>query len=110
MSTTKPETRIDSEGRPPRPWLVPSPDSLTFNDMFRIKAATGVDVLDPVTRAHAIVACLWLASREWDKPLTWEECTRANLDDLELAGEDEELDPETDEADPTHGSETPSSE
>lgn len=101
---------IDLEGRPEKPWRVPSPDTLPFTVMFRIKAATGVDVLDPVTRGHAIVACLWLASREWDKPLTWEECTLANLDDLLLGDEELELTEERDAADPTHGSGTPSSE
>lgn len=102
--------KIDPAGRPDMPWRVPSPDELEFVEMFRIKAGTGIDVLDPLTRGHAIAACLWFASREWDNPLEWAECQRASLDDLILGDElDEELDPEQSE-DPTRGNETPSKE
>jgi hypothetical protein len=107
MTTPKPKP-APAPPREERPIVhVPDPSSLTFGDMFRIKAATGVDVLDPPTRAHAIAACLWLATRDHPEPRTWEECTRYDLDHVDLIQPDEEL-PDGDE-DPTGGSETPSS-
>lgn len=99
--------------RPEKPWLVPAPDALTFEQQWRVKGATGIDVLNPPIRGLAIAACLWFASREWGSPLSWEECREANLDDVELAGVDEELDEDEEDlggADPTHGSATPSNE
>lgn len=98
---------LDLTGRPDKPWRVPSPDQLEFGDMFRIKGATGVDPLDPPTYAHGVAACLWFASRDWTRPLTWEECQRATLDDVDLEEGDVELD-EEDREDPTHGSGTQS--
>lgn len=108
---TAPLEGLDETKLPPRPWLIPSPDRLTFEDQFRIKAATGVDVLNPVIRGYAVAACLWLAARDWPVPLTWEQSRRFNLDDVELDDGDEELaldeDGEEDPADPTDGSATP---
>jgi hypothetical protein len=97
---------------------VPSPDELTFDDMWLIKAATGVDVLDPPVRGLAIAACLWFVSQRTDNPLTWEAAKLYRLDDVEIGGSDldEGLERDDDgdptdeaEADPTRGSETPSS-
>lgn len=104
----KPRTPAPAK-RPEPPFLVPYPEELSFGDLFRIHAATGVDVLDPVTRGHAVAACLWFAARSWDNPLTWEECAGYDLDDVEFRRTDEPLDEE--EPDPTEsgGHETPSS-
>lgn len=94
---------------------VPGPDMLTFDEQWLIKAATGVDVLDPPIRGLSIAACLWFACRNLERPLTWPEAKRYRVDDLELgdAGLDEDLPRDEDGAleteDPTDGSETPSS-
>lgn len=116
MSNT-PSKRAAAPQRPAeRPIVhVPDPASLSFGQMWRIKAATGVDVLDPPTKGHAIAACLWLAGRDLEPALTWEDCLDYDLDHVELEQLDEDLDrdPESGEIDeeetgPTDGSGTPS--
>lgn len=118
-NTRKPRTEAapapDLADLPP----VPGPETLTFDEMWRIKAATGIDVLDPPIRGLAIAACLWFATRDLPTPLTWEQATAYRLEDIEIVGDlDESLDrddttgePTPDAAaDPTDGSGTPSSE
>ena len=104
----KPRTPVKAK-RPDPPYLVPYPETLTFGELFRIHAATGVDVLDPVTRGHAVAACLWFAARSWDNPLTWEEAVDYNLDAVEFHRDDEELDEEAPDPTESGGHETPSS-
>lgn len=99
---------------------VPSPDEITFGDMWLIKAATGIDVLDPPIRGLALAACLWFACKDLERPLTWAEAQDYRLDDVEIGGSDLDEGLERDEdgeivddeaaEDPTRGSETPSSE
>lgn len=96
------------------PIRVPSPDAIEFVDMFRIKAATGIDVLDPPSYAHAIAACLWFAMLEHPAgPLTWEQAIHYDMRRIILVDADEDLardeDGEVADEDPTDGSSTPSS-
>lgn len=98
---------------------VPSVDELTFDNMWLIKAATGIDVLDAPVRGLAIAASLWFATQGTARPLTWDEAKSYRLDDVEIglgtdldeaAPRDEEGDLDVDEdEDPMRGSETPSS-
>lgn len=49
----------------------PDLDSLTLNDLYVIKARTGVDIFNPQTTSHKNVAILWWASQDTDEPLKW---------------------------------------
>lgn len=120
MSNTR-KPRKAAESTPPAPDelpRVPSPDELSFDDMWLIKAATGIDVLDPPIRGLAIAACLWFACRELPDPLSWQDAKSYRLEDVEIGGSDLDEGLERDEdgmpteeaaADPTNGSGTPSS-
>ena len=115
MSNARKPRKPAAAVRPDPPYLIPYPETLSFAELFRIHAATGVDVLDPRTRGHAVAAVLWFAARSWDNPLTWEEAQGFNLDAVEFVREDEALpdDDEEDEEEPdptgSGGHATPSS-
>lgn len=111
MSNARKPRKPAAAVRPDPPYLIPYPETLSFAELFRIHAATGVDVLDPRTRGHAVAAVLWFAARSWENPLTWEETLDFDLDDVEFRRTDEPLDEEDDTPDPTEsgGHETPSS-
>ncbi len=113
--TPRPSKIARTEHRIPVEQLpkVPPADTLPFDVQRVIKAATGIDVLDPPIYADAVAASLWWVARQHDLDLTWDEARSYSLRDVEVAEDlDEAL--ERDEKgdlvdeDPTDGSETPS--
>lgn len=91
-------------------YRIPHPDALTLGQMMGVRAGTGVDLLAPESRAHAMAACLWYVAR--GDELTWEECLEWDLEHVLLGEEADVVDPDLrpdDNEDPSSGSDSPSS-
>lgn len=58
-----------------------APDLLPFGDLMAIQHETGIDPLDPPSRAAAIAAVAWFCNRD---RLTWAEARKLNLDSVDL--------------------------
>lgn len=53
---------------------LPHPDELTFGTVFAIKAATGVDVVEPESGGAQLLGLLWYALNDAGHKWTWAEC------------------------------------
>lgn len=71
-------------------YQIQDPDDLPFGAMFAIKAATGVDVMDPPTRAHQLAAMVWLAAKTAGDTLTWEEACGYTVTDVDFPEPEDE--------------------
>lgn len=92
-------------------YTIPDPDDITFGEAWEIKAATGIDVINPDNTGEQLVALLWWAARDDKMPLSMAKTYTARDVDFDIPepdpAEDRDVfDPETadTEADPTHGS------
>lgn len=79
----------------------PKIGDLTPNELWLIKAATRVDLLNPPTVAHGDAALIWYAAKQTDEPLVFQDLLALSLDELaEHIPDDEDADdPEPSEED-----------
>jgi len=79
--------------KPHRQYRRPKISDLTPNELWLIKAATRVDLLNPPTVAHGDAALIWYAAKQTDEPLVFQDLLNLPLDELsEYIPDDEDAD------------------